>query len=477
MPFNSISFLVFFVLIATIYYLAKNLEIRTFLLIAGSWFFYGYDNIFNLLHILFATFITLFFANKLTKKGNNKLILAVGISILLLQLILTKYHSELGHLFSIIAHPNNQFFDYAILPIGISFYSLQAISLLVDIRNKKYTERISFKNVLLFLNFFPQSISGPIHRANDLIPQFSKEKKFQTDNIIIGLKTVLWGYFCKLIIADKISIIITPIFNSFHDYNGLPLFLASLLFSFQIYFDFWGYSLIAIGLGKILGFTINVNFNNPYSAGSFKIFWHKWHITLSKWMRDYVYIPLGGRNTNMYFLFFCSITITFLVSGFWHGIATNFIIWGGIHALLYLIEDLARRHVINGLKIHLHPYFRSVLGLMQIILFFVLISFTWLIFKTEDFADVVQIMSNIFSFSNWSLESLKKFYSLVNITYLFIILASLVVAHTKLLQRKMGLVAISTADKITDSFYIFFCFILIVLLGDIGGNEFLYFKF
>src|SRR5690606_24775047 len=158
----------------------------------------------------------------------------------------------------------------------------------------------------------------PIHRAGELIPQFQRVGKFTSAHVVSGLKTILHGYFCKLIIADKISLIITPIFNAWDKFDGLSLFISALLYSFQIYFDFWGYSLIAIGVGRVLGFKINVNFVAPYRASSFREFWHRWHITLSRWMRDYIYIPLGGNRFT--FIRFCfAIFITFLVSGIWHG--------------------------------------------------------------------------------------------------------------------------------------------------------------
>ncbi|MFC1784965.1 MBOAT family O-acyltransferase [Candidatus Neomarinimicrobiota bacterium] len=395
-----------------------------------------------------------------------------------MQLLLTKYSNNLAQLFSIDQNPNNRFINFFVIPIGISFYSLQAISLLVDVQNRKYNGTISFNEVSLFLTLFPQSIMGPIHRASELIPQFISQKYFCADNIVNGLKTMLWGYFCKLIIADKISIIATPIFNSYFEQDGLSISLAALLYSWQIYFDLWGYSLIAIGAGRILGFRININFNSPYVSKSFKDFWHRWHITLSKWMRDYIYIPLGGRKQKIYLLFFNSILITFLVSGFWHGVTTNFIIWGATHAFLYLLEDFFRRKLPLTISVNRSLFIVRLFRLCRTTLFFIIISLTWLIFRTDNLSELVAMLKSIVAFSDWSIANTSKnFLTSSNISYILIILTTLVISNKPFLKRIIEHVPSSIIEIVTDSVFIFVCLTAIILWGDIGGQEFLYFRF
>lgn len=478
MPFNSIPFCVFFILFTGIFYLLKNNNSKILLLIAGSWFFYSYLNIFNLINLLFTTVVTFIIATQIKRKSNNKPYLIVGILLIVMQLVITKYSSELANLLEINYFSETRFFNYLGLPIGISFYSLQAIGLLIDIRNKNYEGDLRFKSISLFLSLFPQSISGPIHRAKELLPQFIHPSKFRVDNVVIGFKTMLWGYFCKLIVADKISIIITPVFNAYFEQDGLSITIASLLYSLQIYFDFWGYSLIAIGAGRILGFTININFNAPYLATSFREFWHRWHITLSKWMRDYIYIPIGGRKQKGYTLFLCSIFITFLVSGFWHGITTNFILWGATHATLYLIEDLVRRQQ-QSLPSFVKSYFAlKFIRSLKIVLFFVVISLTWLIFRTNNILELEMLFKKMATISNWSVKNvITNYLTMTNVIYFIIIILALFLTQTNFLKQKTETMPYTKMDTITDSAFICFCSALIILLGDVGGQEFLYFRF
>lgn len=477
MPFNSMSFIVFFILFTGAYFYVDYKK-KHVLLILGSCFFYSYANIFNLFYLLLTIFITTFFASKIKKEINNKKFLYIGISIILLQLILAKYTGLLANKFLINISSEDKFFNCIILPIGISFYSLQAIGFLVDLSTKKYEGEIRFKDISLFLSFFPQSVSGPIHRANELMPQFKFQDKIQISNIIIGVKTMIWGYFCKLIIADKISILTTPIFKLYFEHDGLSLIIASLLFSLQIYFDFLGYSLIAIGTGKILGFTININFNSPLSTASFKEFWHRWHITLSKWIRDYVYIPLGGRKHKKYILFCLTILITFLISGFWHGITLNFILWGTTHALLYILEDFIEKKTSTVYYLK-KPIFRNrFIRLLKWSMFFISISFTWLIFRTENYSELIEILGKIISFSDWSLISAIKYYlTTTNTIYILIVLLTLLFLQTSFLKQKTQEIPTTIHTTITDSVFICFCLTLIILLGDIESQEFLYFKF
>jgi len=360
------------------------------------------------------------------------------------------------------------------VPIGISFYALQAISLLVDIYNAKYKSELSLKNTALFLCFFPQSLAGPIHRAHELIPQFSHYKPIDVYKIITGFKNLLFGFFCKLIIADKIAIVISPIFSKWSEADGLSLFIATLLYSLQIYFDFWGYSLIAIGLGRILGFNIKTNFNHPYMALTFRDFWHRWHISLSQWMRDYIYIPLGGRKKG-YTYFGVAIFTTFVISGLWHGLTYNFLLWGVIHALLYLLEAvLLKRKTV----LHVGSNVAAVIRIIRRVIFFIVISITWLVFRIEELPVLQDIIKNILHFEGWSLEvAYSYFLTDVNVIYITIILTTFLLSSTSFIKRKLNSVPITNYGRFSDSLFICTCLFCVIILGDIGTQEFLYFRF
>lgn len=474
MPFNSISFVLFFLVFAALYFFIKSHKLKSFLLLAGSYGFYAYSNIFNLIFLISTTIITAIIANRLIKTRKNNYYLFVGVAFILVQLVFTKYSRIIFDEFSAVSLTEYSYLNIFILPIGISFYSLQAISLLVDVKRGTYKGDTSWKSISQFLSFFPQSISGPIHRANELIPQFAVSKYFVTENIIIGFKTVLWGYFCKLMVADKIAQIVTPIFSSYQDQDGLSITIAALLYSFQIYFDFWGYSLIAIGVGRILGFTININFVNPYLAKSFKEFWHRWHITLSKWMRDYIYIPMGGSKQKHYLIFCLSILATFLLSGFWHGATLNFILWGAAHAFLYLAEDLFSKLF----SFDRSRFYKLVIQPIWTIIFFILISFTWLIFRTNSIPELTAMLNSIISLNEWTTQNtLNHYISTTNIIYLAFIVSAILLAQSKLISRIIDTVPVTVRKTIADTAFVSFCLVVIILWGDIGGQEFLYFRF
>lgn len=477
MPFNSIPFLIFFLLFTIAYYLTPGRETKIGLLIAGSYIFYAYTGIHNLVYLLIITVIAHGLAKGVGKKGNNSTIVLCGVTAIAVILFAAKYTPIFIPKFStLISSAGGGVFFNLIVPLGISFYSLQAISLVVDVHRGRYSEPMTLKGTSLYLSFFPQAASGPIHRAGELIPQFKRAGAFISENIVVGLKTMLYGYFCKLIIADKIAVVVSPVFNAFDKFDGLSLLIASLLYSLQIYFDFWGYSLIAIGVGRVLGFRININFVAPYRASSFREFWHRWHITLSQWMRDYIYIPLGGKQGN-YMRFCMAIIVTFLVSGVWHGVTFNFILWGGVHAGLYLIEDFGRRK-LSDYRNHRSTFAKALLRVIRWCVFFLIISFTWLIFRIDNINDLYEIMSNITSFGNWSFAiMIDHYFTGINGVYLLLVLIALVVSHNYFVSKKLASSPVSISAVITDSLFVCVSLIAIILFGDMGSQEFLYFQF
>lgn len=447
------------------------------LLIIGSYFFYAYAGISNLIFLVTATVATYTVAKLIQKGSRNHIVLPMGILSIIILLLGAKYAPVfLGDL-QPASYTEGGLVSSFVVPLGVSFYSLQAISMMVDVYKNKYQGPVTLKNISLYLGFFPQSASGPIHRAGELIPQFSMTGNLISQNIVIGMKTMLYGYFCKLIVADKISLIITPVFNVWDKFDGLSVFIAALLYSFQIYFDFWGYSLIAIGVGRVLGFNININFIAPYAIVSFKEFWHRWHITLSRWMRDYIYIPLGG-NRYKYIRFCIAIFITFFVSGLWHGVTFNFLLWGVVHAGLYLIEDAVRRSLPSFAQDHSSRFVLMTIQLVRWCLFFLAISFTWLIFRTENVSDLYEMVRKILSIEGWSVAiALNYYFTKINLVYLFIVVVAAGLLHSLFVFRKFEYIPVTRRDIVTDSLFVCTSLIAIILFGDMGGQEFLYFKF
>jgi alginate O-acetyltransferase complex protein AlgI len=473
MPFNTIPFLIFFLLFTIVYYLAPK-RIKSGLLLVGSYVFYSYTGIQNLVFLLLITGVTYVVAQQIRKERRGRVSLTLGIISIVILLVAAKYAPVFFGPFS---HLEDSFFINIVVPLGISFYSLQAISLLIDVYRSPYRHVPTLQNTSLYLSFFPQAASGPLHRANELIPQFGKAGMFIPNNLVVGIKIMIYGYFCKLIIADKISLVITPVFHAWENFDGFSLFAAMLLNSFQIYFDFLGYSLIAIGVGRILGFKININFLAPYRAMSFKEFWHRWHITLSRWMRDYIYIPLGGNQAG-YILFWVAISTTFLVSGLWHGVTSNFLLWGAVHASLYLVEETLRLLMKRlGYYCHLNRFLRMFRALRWSV-FFLIISLTWLIFRTESMQDLDGMVCKIFSVRSWSVHAAYDYYvsGIIGI-YLIIISLAFIIAQAFFNILTIQLRPLQKHRSLLESFLICICLFAVILLGDMGSQEFLYFKF
>lgn len=309
-------------------------------LLAASYYFYMNWNPAYAILIFGSTIITylcsLLLEKYQTDRGKKRLFLTISLIINFGILFLFKYFNFVNEtMFSVMEYlgvrwavPNLDI----LLPVGISFYTFQAVGYTIDVYRGQLKAERHFGIYALFVSFFPQLVAGPIERASNLLPQFREKHVFNTSMAIDGLKLMLWGYFMKVVVADRLAVYVDAVYNNVDQHNGTSLLLASILFSFQIYGDFGGYSLIAIGAAKIMGFRLMTNFKRPYFATSIKAFWSRWHISLSTWFKDYLYIPLGGnrvsRKRHYYNLF-----VTFLVSGVWHGANMTFVIWGGTWAM------------------------------------------------------------------------------------------------------------------------------------------------
>lgn len=390
MLFNSVSFGIFLIIIFLLYYLVPHKYRWGFLLIS-SYAFYMNLHLWYGIMLFLTTLLTYGLALSLEKADNakqKKKSLLFGIIPLVAILLFFKTANPIiGQLNDMISAGKLTIQPITmsiLLPAGVSFYFFQSMGYLIDVYKGKIKAEKHFGYYALFVSFFPQLLAGPIGRADSLLPQYKKERPFVYDNVTYGLKLMAWGYFKKLVIADVFAVTVNKLFDNVESYVGLAFIIVTLMFAIEIYCDFSGYSDIAIGCAKLFGIDLMTNFKSPYYSFSIKEFWSRWHISLSTWFRDYVYIPLGGNRVpkwrNCLNLF-----ITFLVSGFWHGSSLTYIIWGGLHGLLQIIENLIYP---KGKERKKHFW--------QLPVTFLLICFTWIFFRANSFEDAIWIISRLF---------------------------------------------------------------------------------
>jgi len=390
MLFNSWQFGVFLPVVFLIYWnLPKKFSNKKwiFLLLASYYFYMSWEVKYVVL-ILFTTLISYFaaiFLEKTQNKTAKKLILISALVSCLGVLFVFKYFNFFSEnfacfmsLFAIKLHPVTL---KLILPVGISFYTFQTLSYVIDVYRGDIKPEKNFGIYAAFISFFPQLVAGPIERTKNLLPQIKSPHEFNYEQASYGLKLMAWGFFKKLCIADTIAVYVDKVFGMLIRYEGFSLILAVFFFTIQIYCDFSGYSDIARGAAKLFGIELMENFKSPYFSSSIKEFWSRWHISLSTWFRDYVYIPLGGSRVSK-FRHAVNLMITFLISGLWHGANWNFLIWGGVHGLAQVIENFA-------LKKRTKNFFRMILT-------FIFCMLAWTFFRAENFSEVIYIFSNMF---------------------------------------------------------------------------------
>ena len=290
-------------------------------------------------------------------------------------------------------------FDF-LLPAGISFYTFQALSYTMDVYRGDIKAEKSLGKYALFVSFFPQLVAGPIEKSKDLLYQFNEKHFFDYNRAKHGLLLMLWGFVQKILIADRLAILVNTVYNAPNDYRGFQIVLATVFFAFQIYCDFSSYSDIARGAAEVMGFRLSKNFENPYFSKSIKEFWRRWHITLSGWFKDYLYFPLGGSRRGK-FRGYINVMIVFLASGLWHGAAINFVIWGALHGTYQVLGDIfkpAREKLVSIFKIK-----TDVLGykIFQVLTTFILVDFAWIFFRAGSFTDAKIIIKNMMTFNPW----------------------------------------------------------------------------
>ena len=483
MYFNSLDFAIFLPIVFILYWfvIQKNIQLQNALIVAASYVFYAWWDWRFLSLIIFSTIIDYFVGKKLLNeksKSKRKVLLWTSIIVNLGFLGFFKYYNffleNFVEAFSFFGMDINANSLNIILPVGISFYTFQTLSYTIDVYKKKLEPTHDFIAFSAFVCFFPQLVAGPIERATNLLPQFFKKRTFEYHKAVDGMRQILWGLFKKVVIADNCAEFADYIFNNSSDLNGSTLVLGAIFFTFQIYGDFSGYSDIAIGTSRLFGFNLKQNFATPYFSRDIAEFWRRWHISLSTWFRDYLYIPIGGSRGNTWMKVRNTFAI-FIVSGFWHGANWTFIIWGALNATYFLpllLTNNNRKNLGVVADGKLFPTFRELFAMLTT---FTLTVFAWIFFRAENVSHAYNYICEIFSDTILSEPVFRDRGDALKLLYL--ILLFLIVEwlsrkrqHTLELDSKRW-------NKISRRVFYFLIINIILILGNWGDEGFIYFQF
>ena len=474
MLFNSIEFVIFFVLVTSLYFLLPH-KYRWFLLLAASCYFYmAFVPVYIL--ILFFTIVIDYFAGIWIEEAQGKkkrqfLVLSLVANIGVLAVF--KYYNFLNDNLTFLLHgagwENPIPYLSILLPIGLSFHTFQAMSYTIEVyRGHQKAER-HFGIYSLYVMFYPQLVAGPIERPQNLLFQFRTEHKFDYERVVSGLRLMLWGFFKKLVIADRLAIYVNAAYGNPDEHTGMTLAIATMFFAFQIYCDFSGYSDIAIGAARVMGYDLMKNFNRPYLSASISEFWSRWHISLSTWFKDYLYISMGGNRVPIPRWYF-NLFFTFLISGLWHGANWTYIIWGALNGA-YLVFALIRtryidKHLENKVPL---PAWMKKTG--NILVTFILICFSWIFFRAESVQDAFLIVRKIFTLNGpLFTDYTQMFYGLIGMG----VLMAREIKHeyfknvSPLLEHRSPVIRYATYMVLIA---------LILLIGVFDGSQFIYFQF
>ena len=405
MLFNSIEFLIFLPIVFTFYWFIfnKNLSIQNFIILLSSYVFYGWWDYRFLSLIFLSTIVDYIIGLNIPRQESEKLqklLLYVSILFNVSVLGFFKYYNffidSWISLFSSFGYEIKSIWTLnIILPVGISFYTFQTMSYTIDIYRKKLKPTKDFISFASFVSFFPQLVAGPIERATNLLPQILNKREFRYEQGVQGLRLILWGLFKKVVIADSLSPTVDDIFSNYQDFSGGTLWLGAIYFAFQIYCDFSGYSDIAIGTSKLFGFEIMSNFRFPYFSRNIGEFWRRWHISLSTWFRDYLYIPLGGSKEGKW-KSIRNIFVIFIVSGFWHGANWTFIFWGLFHSILFLPSFFFKtnRKYVSSV-IAENTLLPKAKEFFQVLITFIFVTIGWVFFRSETISDSFNFLTQL----------------------------------------------------------------------------------
>lgn len=478
MLFNSIEFAIFLPIIFALYWALRKeqLHYQNFLLIAASYVFYGWWDARFLALIAFSSLLDFFIGVRLSKQkiqSKRKILLLVSILVNIGFLGVFKYYNFFVESFAEAFSLFGQSFDphrlNIILPVGISFYTFQTLSYSIDVYRNKIEPTRNILAFFAFVSFFPQLVAGPIERATNLLPQFYTKRHFNTGLAVDGLRQILWGLFKKIVIADNAAVFVNDVFGNYQDQSGSTLLLGAIFFAFQIYGDFSGYSDIAIGTARLFGFNLKKNFAFPYFSRDIAEFWRRWHISLSTWFRDYVYIPLGGSKggnaTRIRNVF-----VIFVVSGFWHGANWTFLFWGFLNACYFLPLLLLNRNRKNTDTVAEGKLLPTPVEFVQMAITFSLTLVAWVFFRSDTISDAFSYLSIIFSKSLFSMpQGIPYTFSLL--LFLFI----LVEWFQRTKEHALHLAGRNTTKVLRWAIY--YAIALTIILFGGAQQEFIYFQF
>jgi len=476
MLFNSLHFIFFFVIVTTLYFFIKH-KYRWFLLLTASCYFYMcFVPVYILIlgfTIVIDYFAGIYIETSVGKKRKWFLVLSLIANIGVLAVF--KYYNFFNDNLTAVLHgagyKNPVPYLNILLPIGLSFHTFQAMSYTIEVYRGNQPAEKNFGIYSLYVMFYPQLVAGPIERPQNLLHQFYEKYEFNYQRITEGLKLMLWGFFMKLVIADRLSIYVDSVYDNSQYHEGKTLALATVFFAIQIYCDFAGYSNIAIGAAKVMGFKLMTNFNRPYFSRSVSEFWSRWHISLSTWFKDYLYISLGGNKVSIPRWYF-NLFFVFVVSGFWHGASWTFVMWGalnGFYLVFALITKKWRALFTQKIKLDRLPFLNTS---MQVAVTFLLICLSWIFFRAASVEQGFEIIGSIFRMQGKVFIGSPSimFYSVLALLFLFL---------SELYSESKWLKQIFNRPQFPGFAYFKYAFmiVIILLMGVFDGGQFIYFQF
>ncbi|WP_273566564.1 MBOAT family O-acyltransferase [Maribacter halichondriae] len=482
MLFNSIDFAIFLPIVFVLYWFSakKDMRYQNILIVLASYFFYGMWDYRFLALIIFSTLVDYTLGRQMAKtdvQSTRKILLWTSIIVNLGFLGFFKYYNffldNFVDLFTFFGQPISTRSLNIVLPVGISFYTFQTLSYTIDVYRKNLDPTKDFIAFAAFVSFFPQLVAGPIERATNLLPQFRLERVFEYNKAVDGLRQMLWGLFKKMVIADNAAKFANIIFDNSEAYSGSTLLLGGVFFAFQIYGDFSGYSDIAIGTSRLFGFDLMKNFAFPYFSRDISEFWRRWHISLSTWFRDYLYIPLGGSRGGIW-MKVRNTFIIFLVSGFWHGANWTFVVWGALNAIYFLPLLLLNRNRNNLGTVAEGKYWPSFNEFLKILSTFALTVLAWIFFRADSVSHAFGIMSEIFSLSLFKLPSFEDFNKGL-FTLFLVAIFILIEWRGRNNEYAIEKLLLYRNKRLRWTFYMLLAMMILVFQGE--QQEFIYFQF
>ncbi len=492
MLFNSASFLIFFPMVLAFYFAIPH-RFRWSLLLFGSYYFYMCWKPEYVVLIVISTIIDYYSGIQMGKreeKAKRRPFLLLSLAANLGLLFSFKYFNFFSESVREAFNYFNVFYDVPtfdlLLPVGISFYTFQTLSYSIEVYNGRQSPERHLGIFALYVSFFPQLVAGPIERSTNLLPQFSKRQVYDYDRVVDGLKIMLWGLFKKVVIADRLAFYVDAIYNQPGEYQGLSVLVATYFFAFQIYCDFSGYSDMAIGAAKVMGFDLMENFRRPYFSKSIAEFWRRWHISLSTWFRDYVYIPLGG-NRVVKWRWYYNLMVVFVVSGLWHGANWTFVVWGGLHGF-YLVFSImtadVRARLLGRLRLESMPALRaagvrmspSMVKWMQVFVTFHLVLLAWIFFRANNISEAFLLLGQIFSWNEASTVLTIPGFGVREMVTSFLVIGVLLVVHLVERRQNFREYLAQRSVWVRTSVYAG-CVVAIAVLGKFDAKQFIYFQF